>query len=51
VNLDPETMKFAEVEKDNGGSPIKNASTAIEVDGILWLGQFSGGRIGYKPGN
>lgn len=49
ANLDPETMKVTEILKDSGESPLQNASVAIDVDGTLWIGPFSGNRIGYKP--
>jgi hypothetical protein len=49
VKMDPETLKFAEVAKDDGSSPLQNVSAAIEVDGTLWLGAYIGDRIGYKP--
>jgi hypothetical protein len=49
VKLDPETLKFAEILKDDGGSPIQNVSVAVEVDSTLWLGQFMGNRVAYKP--
>jgi hypothetical protein len=48
AKLDPETMKVTEILKENGESPLQNASVAIEVDGILWIGPFSGNRIAYK---
>ena len=48
VKLDPKALKFTELAKDDGGSPMQNVSVAIEVDGTLWLGQFAGDRIGYK---
>ena len=47
--LDPATMKVTEILKDSGESPLQNASVAIEVDGTLWIGPFSGNRIAYKP--
>jgi hypothetical protein len=49
VKLDPETLKFTEIAKDDGSSPLQNVSAAIDVDGMLWLGVFMGNRIGYKP--
>ena len=49
VKLDPETLKFAEILKDDGASPMQNVSAAIEVNGTLWLGQFMGNRVAYKP--
>ena len=49
ARLDPETMKVSEILKDNGESPMQNASVAIEVDGTLWIGPFAGDRIAYKP--
>ena len=42
-------MKVTEILKDRGESPLQNASVAIEVDGTLWIGPFSGTRIAYKP--
>jgi hypothetical protein len=50
VKLDPETLKFAEIAKDDGSSPLQNVSVAIEVDSALWLGAFMGNRVGYKQG-
>jgi hypothetical protein len=48
VKIDPETLEITEVAKDDGGLPLQNVSVAIEVDGTLWLGVFSGDRVGYK---
>ncbi len=49
VKLDPETLKFTEIVRDDGSSPLQNVSAAIEVDAKLWLGVFAGNRVGYKP--
>jgi DNA-binding beta-propeller fold protein YncE len=49
VKMDPETLKFTELAKDDGSSPLQNVSAAIEVDGTLWLGAYAGNRVGYKP--
>lgn len=49
VKLDPRTMTVTEILKDNGASPLQNASVAIDVDGTLWIGPFSGNRVAYKP--
>ena len=49
AKLDPKTMKVTEILKDGGESPLQNASVAIETDGTLWIGPFSGNRIAYKP--
>jgi sugar lactone lactonase YvrE len=49
VKLDPETLKLTEVAKDDGQSPLQNASVAIDVDGTLWIGTFRGDRVAYKP--
>jgi DNA-binding beta-propeller fold protein YncE len=51
AKLDPKTMKVTEILKDNGESPLQNASVAIDVAGTLWIGPFSGNRIAYKPLN
>ena len=48
IKLDPETMTTTEVAKDLGQSPLQNVSVAIEVDGTLWIGPFSGNRIAYR---
>ena len=48
IKLDPETLKVSEVAKDAGQSPLQNVSVAIEVDGTLWLGPFSGNRVAYR---
>ncbi len=49
AKLDPATMKVTEILKDGGESPLQNVSVAIDVDGTLWIGPFSGNRVGYKP--
>lgn len=49
AKLDPETLKITEVLKDNGESPMQNASVAIDVAGTLWIGTFRGDRVAYKP--
>jgi WD40 repeat protein len=49
AKLDPSSMKITEILKDDGESPLQNASVAIEADGLLWIGPFSGNRIAYKP--
>jgi hypothetical protein len=49
VKMDPETLEFTEIAKDDGSSPLQNVSSAIEVEGTLWLGVFMGDRVGYKP--
>jgi len=49
VKLNPETLEFTEIAKDNGESPMQNASVAIDVNGTLWIGTFGGGRIAYRP--
>jgi hypothetical protein len=51
AKLDPETMKVNEILKDVGESPMQNVSVAIDVDGTLWMGPFSGNRVAYKPLN
>jgi hypothetical protein len=48
AKMDPETMKVTEMLKDSGRSPLQNASVAIDVDGVLWIGPFSGNRVAYK---
>jgi DNA-binding beta-propeller fold protein YncE len=48
ASLDPETMKVTEILKDSGESPMQNASVAIDVEGMLWVGPFSGNRVAYK---
>jgi len=48
IKLDPETLKITPVAKDDGRSPLQNVSVAIDVDGTLWIGPFSGNRIAYR---
>jgi hypothetical protein len=48
AKLDPQKMKATEILKDGGESPLQNASVAIDVDGTLWIGPFSGNRVAYK---
>lgn len=49
AKLDPVTMKVTEILKDRGESPLQNASVAIDVDGTIWIGPFSGNRVSYRP--
>jgi hypothetical protein len=42
-------VKVTEILKDRGESPLQNASVAIDVDGTLWIGPFSGNRVAYRP--
>ena len=49
IVIDPETMEISEVVKDDGESPLQNASVAIDVDGTLWIGSFRADRVAYKP--
>jgi hypothetical protein len=46
--LDPETLMFTEIMKDDGSSTLQNVSVALEVDGTIWLGVFRGDRVAYK---
>jgi len=48
VTLDPETMKLNEVARDRGESPLQNASVAIDVSGVLWIGSFRSDRVAYR---
>jgi hypothetical protein len=48
VELDPETLELMEVVRDQGESPLQNASVAINVDGTLWIGSFQSDRVAYK---
>lgn len=48
LKLDPETLKVTEVAKDDGQLPLQNVSVALEVDGTLWIGTFSGNRVAYR---
>ena len=47
--MDPVTMQIKEIAKDSGPLPMQNASVAVEVDGMLWIGPYLGDRIAYKP--
>jgi sugar lactone lactonase YvrE len=49
AKLDPQTMEIREVFKDQGESPLQNASVAIDVDGTLWIGSFRADRVAYTP--
>ncbi len=48
AKLDPQTMEISEVFKDQGESPLQNASVAIDVDGTLWIGSFRADRVAYR---
>jgi hypothetical protein len=49
IKIDPDTLKFTEIMKDDGRSPMQNVSVALEVNKTLWLGCFAGDRVAYKP--
>jgi hypothetical protein len=49
AKLDPESMKVTEILRDGGESPMQNVSVAIDVEGTLWMGPFSGNRLASKP--
>ncbi len=48
VKLDPDTLKFTQVAKDDGSSPFQNVSAAVELDSTLWLGVYAGNRVAYR---
>jgi SMP-30/Gluconolactonase/LRE-like region len=49
VTIDPETLKVTEIARGAPDSAFQGVSSAIEVDGDLWLGIYRGDRVGYMP--
>jgi hypothetical protein len=48
-SIHPETMEIKRVTGVDQSAAMQNASSAVPVDGEIWVGTFSGDRIGYLP--
>ena len=49
VSIDPKTMKTQRVGGVDQTAAMQNASAAIPIDNEIWIGTYSGDRIGYLP--
>jgi hypothetical protein len=45
--IDPEAMAAARVAGADQTAAIQGTATALDVDGVLWFGTYSGDRLGY----
>lgn len=48
-SIHPETLQIERVTGVDQTATMQNASSAVPVDGDIWVGTFSGDRIGYLP--
>ena len=49
LKLNPETMKTTKLAEGAPDSILQGVSNAIDVNGTLWLGAYTGPKIGYMP--
>ena len=49
VEVDPETMQATRITGVDQNAALQGAATAVLVDDEIWIGTFSGDRIGYLP--
>ena len=49
VAIDPETLEWTRVAGADQNASLQGASTALPVGDEIWIGTFSGDRIGYLP--
>jgi hypothetical protein len=49
VRLDPETMATTPVMREPGTAAFDNATTALPVAGMLWIGSYTSHQVGYTP--
>jgi DNA-binding beta-propeller fold protein YncE len=49
IEIDPETLQASRVAGADQSAALQGASTAVAVGGEIWIGTFSGDRIGYLP--
>ena len=47
VSIDPVSMEAHSVLVMDGKSPIPTISVGTKADGALWVGSFSGDKVGY----
>lgn len=51
IEIDPETLEATRVAGADQNAALQGASTALPVGDEIWIGTFSGDRIGYLPRN
>src|SRR5882672_7914522 len=49
VEIDPEALRATRVAGADQNAALQGASTALPVENELWIGTYSGDRIGYLP--
>jgi hypothetical protein len=49
VQIDPVTLRASRIAGADRNAALQGASTALPVGGEIWIGTFSGDRIGYLP--
>ena len=49
LSIHPETLEIKRVAGVDQTAAMQNASSAVPVDDEIWVGTFSGDRIGYLP--
>jgi hypothetical protein len=50
ATFDPDTLELMQILKEvDGSASFQGVSTALDVDGTIWVGPFSGDRVGYFP--
>jgi hypothetical protein len=49
-SIHPETLEIKRITGVDQRAAMQNASSALPVDDEIWVGTFSGDRIGYLPG-
>jgi hypothetical protein len=47
--IDPQTMNAAVIATVDGSAALQGAATALEVNGEIWIGTYSGDRVGVLP--
>jgi hypothetical protein len=49
VEIDPEALRATRVAGADQNAALQGASTALPVENEIWIGTYSGDRIGYLP--
>lgn len=49
IEVDPDTLETRRVTGVDASAALQGASTALPVDDEIWIGTYSGDRIGYLP--
>jgi DNA-binding beta-propeller fold protein YncE len=49
IRVDPDSLAVTMVRDADGTAAMQGISSAVEVDGQVWVGPFRGDRVGYFP--